>query len=590
MALIADETVLEVKNSTDVVEVVQGYIPLKRAGSSYKALCPFHEEKSPSFTVNPERQTFKCFGCGKGGDAIAFVMEYEKLDYPDAIKVLADKLGVPIKYKEGSHDGLNREDLYKANEWAKGVFRNLLLKAPEADEARQFIARRGVNDETSELFGLGYSMDSWDHLIQRGRRAGFGEKLLAAAGLIIEKAENTGFYDRFRGRLMFPIADHRGKVIAFGARTLTDQMPKFLNGPETAIFSKGRSFYGLHLAKDAIDEVRTAYIVEGYMDVIIPFQAGFKQMVAPMGTALTKEHVKVLRRYADKIILMFDSDAAGQKASEKSLDLLLSENVDIFVAKLPAGMDPDDVVIKQGPEALKACLENPREIFDFMLDYMIEKHGFETPAAKARIVDDMIERIATVPDPVRQELLIQPLAARLNMPEAPIRGRLFRKLGVEGAGSGEKKPEAGDPEEQRSKEILACAFSSSAFAKRVREECSVEGYPTPLLKAIAEKAYELFDQHGQIDGQAILSLATTTQGKAAIAEIVDMQMTAEEADKRGAEVLGMAISKRGRSDAEELSRSIKKLESGDDINEKFRKSMEEKKRTGNDHGRFPGRD
>lgn len=587
MALIADETIFAVKQAADVVEVVQGYIPLKRAGASYKALCPFHEEKSPSFTVNPERQTFKCFGCGKGGDAIGFVMDYEKLDYPDAIKVLADKIGIPVKYKEGSHDGLSREDLYKVNAWAQGIYRKLLLDAPEGQIARDFLERRGILPETSELYGLGYSMDSWDHLLQRARKAKYDEKLLGMAGLIIER-DSGGHYDRFRGRLMFPIYDFRGKVIAFGARTLKDEVPKFLNTPETAIFTKGKTFYGLHLGKEAIDETRAAYIVEGYMDVIVPFQAGIKQMIAPMGTALTQEHVKLLRRYADKIILMFDADAAGERASDKSLTMLLAENVDIFVAKLPAGMDPDDVVLKQGADALKACLEKPREIFDFMLDVLVAKHGFETAAAKARVVQDMVERMATIPDPVKQELFIQQLAKRLNMPEAPIRGKLFKLINPKSE-QPQERPKASDPMEQRAKLILACAFSSGAFAKRVREEIPVDSYPTTgLLQSIADKAYQLFDQHGEIDGQAILTSATTTRGKAAVAEIVDMQMSVEEADKRGAEVLEMTILRHGRTDSEERSRSIKTLESDEAVNEKYRASLEAKRKNPKDHGRFLG--
>lgn len=583
MALIADETILAVKQAADVVEVVQGYIPLKRAGASYKALCPFHEEKSPSFTVNPERQTFKCFGCGKGGDAIGFVMDYEKLDYPDAIKVLADKIGIPIKYKEGSHDGLSREDLYKVNAWAQGIYRKLLLDAPEGQVARDFLERRGILPETSELYGLGYSMDSWDYLLQRGHRAGYSDKLLTMAGLLVQK-DSGGFYDRFRGRLMFPIYDFRGKAIAFGARTLKDEAPKFLNTPETAIFTKGKTFYGLHLGRETIDEAKAAYIVEGYMDVIVPFQAGIKQMIAPMGTALTQEHVKLLRRYADKIILMFDADAAGERASDKSLTILLSENVDIFVAQLPAGMDPDDVILKQGADALKACLEKPREIFDFMIDMLIAKHGFETAAAKARVVEDMIERMALLPDPFKQELFIKQLANRLDMPEAPIRGKLFRKLDPKA----EERPvpqKADDPKEQRAKLVLACAFSSPDFAKRVRAEYPVDDYPTPMLRAIAAKTYELFDRDGEIRGKEVMDAATRVESKQAIAELVDMELPKEEADVQGAHALAAVLSENARVENDALTKSLQTSES-DSVEEGLRQSMENKRKNPKDHGRM----
>ncbi len=264
MALIADETVLEVKRSVDIQEIVAGYIPLKRAGASYKGLCPFHEEKTPSFIVTPQRQTFKCFGCGKGGDAISFVMAKENVDYPEAIRILAAKVGIAVKYKEGGKEGIGRDDVYRALEWAQEYFRSLLLKAPEAEVARVFFAGRGVNDETSDLFKLGYSMDSWDALLQRGRKAGFDDKILAAAGLVIEREGRGGYYDRFRARPIFPIHDPQGRTIGFGARTLKkDDHPKFLNSPETAVFSKGRGFYGLHLSKEEIEKTRTVYIVEG---------------------------------------------------------------------------------------------------------------------------------------------------------------------------------------------------------------------------------------------------------------------------------------------------------------------------------------
>ena len=423
MALISDETILEVKRAVDIYEVVSGYFPLKRAGANYKARCPFHEEKTPSFNVHPEKQIYKCFGCGKSGDTIKFVMEMERVEYPDAIRILADKAGIEVKYSGGSEGGIDRRALQQANEWAGGVFREQLLNAPEAEVARQFLAQRGVNAETAETFGLGYALPEWDSLLLRARKNGTTDRIMVAAGLARERESRSGCYDYFRGRVIFPIHDPRGKPIAFGARKLREEdQPKFLNSPETALFRKGSGFYGLHLAKEEFETTKTAYIVEGYLDVIVPYQAGVKGLIATLGTALTGEHLKILRRYeVQKVVLVFDADAAGQKASERGLDLLLKEDVDIFIAELPEGMDPDDVVLKLGAPALRERLEKPREIFDFLMGSLARKHGGETPAAKGRIVNEMMERLGQIPDPVKQEILLQQLAGRFGTEERALR-------------------------------------------------------------------------------------------------------------------------------------------------------------------------
>lgn len=550
MALIADETVLEVKRSVDIQEIVAGYIPLKRAGASYKGLCPFHEEKTPSFIVTPQRQTFKCFGCGKGGDAISFVMAYENVDYPEAIRILAERAGIPVKYKEGGKEGIGRDDLYRVLEWAQEQFRTMLLKAPEAEVAREFFARRGVNDETSDLFKLGYSMDSWDALLQRSRKAGYDDKTLASAGLVIEREGRGGYYDRFRARPIFPIHDARSRAIGFGARTLKkDDHPKFINSPETAVFSKGRGFYGLNHSREEIEKTRTVYIVEGYLDVVVPFQAGVKGLVATLGTALTRDHLKILRRYADKVVLVFDSDAAGQKASERGLDLLLSENVDIFVAELPPGMDPDDVVVKEGPDRLRACLEKPREIFGFLMDALTAKHGGDTPAAKARIVEEMIDRLNQIPDPVKQEILVQQLAAKFGIEERLLRGKMARKR------EGEPEPAAVPPRapmktppvlEKAARELLACAIADKTASARIRAAFPPDRYPSEVLRKIAATAYGLAEKTGEINRGDLVALLQDAAAMEVAAEIVDLDVAPEKADGRASGcmlTLGLAEAK-----------------------------------------------
>jgi DNA primase len=584
LALIADETVLEVKRSVDITEIVQGYIPLKRAGASYKALCPFHEEKTPSFIVTPQRQTFKCFGCGKGGDAISFVMAQENVDYPEAIRILAERSGIPVKYKEGGKDGIGRDDLYRILEWAQGVFRGLLLKAPEAETARQFLARRGVSDETSDLFKLGFSMDSWDHLLQRARKAGFDDKTTAAAGLAIERENRGGCYDRFRGRAVFPIHDPRSRTIGFGARTLKDEQPKFLNSPETAVFSKGRGFYGLNLCKEELESTRTAYIVEGYLDVIVPFQAGVKGLVATLGTALTKDHLKILRRYADKVVLVFDSDAAGQKASERGLDLLLSENVDIFVAQLPPGMDPDDVVVKEGPDALRACLEKPREIFGFLMDALSAKHGIETPAAKARIVEEMIERLGQIPDPVKQEILLQQLSAKFGIEERSLRGKLERRRQGEPEAAPAPAPRPASPVlETAGRELIACAIADKAVAAQIRNEFPAERYPSEALRKIAGVAYALVEKNGEINAGDLIALLQDAAAMELAAGIADLDIPPAKASQKALGCLEKLKSTESRHESRDQAERYKSA-NPEEQEALLRKAMS---RPAKDYGRRP---
>jgi DNA primase len=584
LALIADETVLEVKRSVDIIEIVQGYIPLKRAGASYKALCPFHEEKTPSFIVTPQRQTFKCFGCGKGGDAISFVMAQENVDYPEAIRILAERSGIPVKYKEGGKDGIGRDDLYRILEWAQGVFRGLLLKAPEAETARQFLARRGVNDETSDLFKLGFSMDSWDHLLQRARKAGFDDKTMAAAGLAIERENRGGCYDRFRGRAVFPIHDPRSRTIGFGARTLKDEQPKFINSPETAVFSKGRGFYGLNLCKEELEQTRTAYIVEGYLDVIVPFQAGVKGLVATLGTALTKDHLKILRRYADKVVLVFDSDAAGQKASERGLDLLLSENVDIFVAQLPPGMDPDDVVVKEGPERLRECLEKPREIFGFLMDALSAKHGSQTPAAKARIVEEMIERLGQIPDPVKQEILLQQLSEKFGIEERSLRGKLERRRQGESEAPAAPCARPVSPVlETAGRELIACAIADKTVAVLIQKEFPAERYPSEALRKIAGVAYALVEKSGEINAGDLIALLQDAAAMELAAGIADLDIPQAKASAKAQGCLEKLRSAESRSESRDHTERYKSA-NPQEQEALLRKAMS---RPAKDYGRRP---
>ncbi|HEU4338677.1 MAG TPA: DNA primase [Planctomycetota bacterium] len=527
LARISEESILEVKNAVDIVEVVSGYLPLKRKSGSYWAPCPFHEEKTASFHVVPDRQFYKCFGCGASGGVIDFIVRHDKLDFPAAVELLAEKSSVTLRYEGGSGPpGAPRDGILRTLEWAAGFYRKQLKTAAEASPAREFLRKRGVSEETEDAWGLGWAPEGWDGLLRKARREGVDEKLLVAAGLTVEK-DGGGRYDRFRARVMFPIFDVRGKTVAFGARTLKDENPKFLNSPETALFSKGRQLFGLHAARDAAEESRTLYIVEGYLDVIVPWQAGVRGIVATLGTALTRDHLKVLKRHADRVVLVFDSDAAGKKAAERGLDLLLGEDMDLFVAELPPGEDTDDVIQKSGPEALRAVLGRPKEVFAFLVESLSARIDTSTPSGKTRIVQELLDRIATVPNPVKQAFLVKEVSKKFGVAEGLLMSRLRREEAPAPPKSREKAPEVSG----LGRDLLALLAGGTAISVRVRREVPLERWPDAASAAVARKAYELMDRTGAVTASDLLAVVRDEAALSVLAEALEHPVRAEKAGK-----------------------------------------------------------
>lgn len=572
MPFISQESILEVRRALDIHEVVSGYFPLKRKGANYWACCPFHEEKSASFAIHPEKQIYHCFGCGKGGDVLSFVMEYEKVDYPEAIRLLAAKAGITLKYEGGPAAGPGKDEVYKANEFAAKLFRNLLSASREGEHARTYLAGRGVNDETAETFRIGWSMDSWDYLFRRARAEGFSEKTLLAAGLIIER-ERGGHYDRFRNRLMFPIADPQGRIIGFGGRTMVkDEEPKYINTPEGPAFSKGRNLFGLNLVKDEASRTKTLYISEGYLDVILPHQAGYRGIVATLGTALTRDHLRVLRRYADKVVLMFDGDAAGRRANERGMDLLLSENADLYVAELPAGHDPADVVVNLGANALRPCLEKPTELFDYMLKTVAERADLSTPGGKTRAVEETLERVAQVPDEVKREFLLQRLAERFALDVATLKRRMTKpEEPDEPATEPEKRPAV----ETAAATVLAILLQEPGHVATVKSILPAEAYPTERMRRIAAKLYAW-------EGAAAEFVSVLEDGadRALVAELAMMEVAPPHEDQ-----IHWCLDTLQRNRYQEERRALKNASP----EERLRRIEEARKARPDDYGLVPGR-
>ncbi|MBW1649664.1 MAG: DNA primase [Deltaproteobacteria bacterium] len=416
----SEEKISEIKNSADIVDVISEYVNLKKAGRNFLGLCPFHSEKAPSFTVNLEKQIFHCFGCNEGGNVFNFLMKHNSLSFPQAVKLLAEKTGIPLPLPDMTAAQkkkiAEKEQIVNANKEAARYFHYFLLNTGEGKAAISYLKKRKITDKIIKKFYLGYALNRWDGLYN-GLTKKFTPLILEKAGLIIPK--KNGYYDRFRNRIIFPIIDSGKKVIGFGGRSIDDLMPKYLNSPETSIYNKSKSLYGFFSAKEHIRKKKTAYIAEGYFDLLTLFSYGIKNAIATLGTALTSNHIRILKGYADKMILVYDADEAGEKAAARSAGLFIKEGVTAYVTILPKGYDPDLFLLKFGSEAFYKLSEKAMPFMDFLIDLAVKKYGLSIEG-KLKIIEEMIEPIASVDDSVARALYIKKVSEILGVQEEHI--------------------------------------------------------------------------------------------------------------------------------------------------------------------------
>ena len=420
MAMIAPETLELIRSRLDIVELVGECVQLSRAGRNMKGRCPFHQERTPSFIVSPERQTFHCFGCGEGGDAFSFVMKTENLTFVESAEKLAERVGVKIEASKAlSDDDRARLRMKEALEFAAEHYAAILKKDPSAEAARKYVGSRHLNAASVDGFQLGYAPRQ-GNLVQAALKKGFEEEILLKAGLAARRAEGT-LRDYFFDRLMFPIRDAKGSVIGFGGRTLGDGEPKYLNSPESPVFSKGRVLYGLFEGAAAIRKTRRANLMEGYMDVIAAHQHGLKTACAALGTALTPEHSILIKRYADSAVIVFDADAAGQTAAVRGAEVALASGLAVRVATVPEGKDPDELLHLKGLPALEAALEIAVDLVSFKTELLIKRAGELTPESKSAVAKDVMSTIAQCPDEILKDEWVRRLASRLGVNEDSLR-------------------------------------------------------------------------------------------------------------------------------------------------------------------------
>ncbi len=443
--LFSTSTIEQIRAASDIVEVIGSYLPLKRAGTNFVALCPFHKEKSPSFNVNPHRQIFHCFGCHKGGDVFRFVQDYESLPFADAVRRLAERAHIAI---ETEHDPAQQERrhikdlLLQIHEGITQRWHTVLTNDPAGQIARDYLHKRGVPEEAIRLFRLGCAPDSWDDTVNWARHKGYDLRLVEQAGLVLRKEGTDHCYDRFRGRLIFPIADEQGRVIAFSGRVLSgdEKSAKYVNSPETPIFTKGRICYGLDKSRRALLDAGFAVICEGQLDLIACYLAGVQNIVAPQGTALTADHARLLRRYVSEVVLCFDSDTAGQKAAIRALDDLLASGLSIRVASVPAPHDPDSYIREFGSEAFRQLIQGARGFFDYYLDQLAQEQNLATDRGRVALVRAMGEAVHKTANAVLVDTYTQKVAHRLGVSIDSVRAEFAKASAAAARPAPERNP------------------------------------------------------------------------------------------------------------------------------------------------------
>jgi DNA primase len=500
---IPEDKILEIKNAADIVEFVSEVVHLKKAGKNFVGLCPFHAEKTPSFTVSPEKQIFYCFGCGAGGNIFSFLMKSDGLTFPEAARSLARRYGIDIPRRSLTPEQKKRmgerESLLKINQQAMDFFSRALRRGKSGQAAMAYLKKRGLSPEIIDRFNIGYAPRGWDNLLNFFSKKGVSLARVEKSGLILAKKDGRGYYDRFRDRIIFPIIDVNHAVIGFGGRVLDDALPKYLNSPETAVYNKSRSLYGLHLSKEKCRKDQTVYIVEGYLDLLTLHQQGIENAVATLGTALTAEHVRMLSRYVPRMILVYDSDEAGIRSALRCIDIFWKEHVDFsrgdvyreekadtHILVLPDGHDPDSYLRENGAGSFEKAASHAPGIISFLIEQSISMHGLSTEG-KIRVVTDLQGPLAAINDNVARTLYIKQLAERIGLEENIILEKVRADSSVkEKNDMGGQTDNANQKASRLEQQVIAMMLQFPAILPEIKKYNVTEFIENPDLRAIGK--------------------------------------------------------------------------------------------------------
>jgi DNA primase len=498
--IISPSTLEQIRAASDIVDVIGGYVPLKRAGANFLALCPFHKERTPSFNVNPQKQIFHCFGCHKGGDVFTFVKEYENIDFPDAVRRLAERARIPIETDpqgSGSQTRHLKDRLFQIHEQITQRWQSALASGEGGQVARDYLARRGVAAEAVALFRLGYAPDAWDDTVNWAKSKEYELPLVEQAGLILRKEGGDHFYDRFRGRLIFPICDEQGRVAGFSGRVLSgdEKAAKYVNSPETAIFTKGKVMFGLDKSKRALLESHRAVICEGQLDLIACYMSGIKNVVAPQGTALTADHARILKRYVDEVVLCFDSDNAGQNAAVRSLDVVLASGLAVRVATVPAPHDPDSYIKEHGGAAYAKVIEDARDFYDYYLDRLCALNDPASDRGRRAIVQAMAEAVQKGGSDVLRDTHAQKTALRLGVAADAVRNDFREGARAQRVETGEPDQPDGLPARPPTREgwLLRVLLEKEEHVEWTATHLEIEWLTNPVVREIIARRLEMAD-------------------------------------------------------------------------------------------------
>ncbi len=545
------DALAEVREKIDIVELISDYLPLKRSGDNYRALCPFHNEKKPSFNVNRSKQIFYCFGCKKGGDIFSFLMLHEGLSFAEAVRYLADRAGVvlPARHAGQERQRALREKIADLNRLAAAHFRSGLARS---DQARRYLAARQVAQPLWERFGLGYAADAWTGLYDAARSAGFDDETLLQGGLV-KPREGGGYYDLFRDRIMFPITDGTGKVRGFGGRALNETDVKYINSPETALYHKGGLLYGVYQAKEALRRTGVAYVVEGYFDLIAVVAAGIDNVVASLGTALTEEQARLLRRHVSRVALIYDTDQAGISAALRGVEVLLACDLVPKLVRLPGDKDPDDFVRAKGAEKFRAIVAQESDFLDFLLAaYETDKADVEGRSAVARRGLELIENVK---DELKRSEYLKLFAEKLDVSEPAMRAEFAK-------GVRKRRQQQEQPEQKLSEveaDVLKFLIDRPDLLEEARRTVRVEDVASARLRELLELVY-LVPEGEQDAGEYLMRRATDPETRAILAGLLMRETSAESAEKAIAQWMRSVSRSARQRKAEQLQRQIQRAE------------------------------
>ena len=582
-----EELIEEIRMSNDILDVVGEYVKLERKGKNYFGLCPFHREKTPSFSVDNTKQMFYCFGCGKGGSVIQFIQNAENLEYIEAIKFLAERVRITLPEGESEEEkkrALKIQEIIKINTDAARFYYEQ-LNAAENSEARHYLAKRKVPEGIIKKFGLGYSTNEWDSLYKYLRSKNYSDEDLADSGLVIARKGGNGYYDRFRGRLMFPIFDLRGNVIGFGGRVLDDSLPKYINSPETLVYNKRKNLYALNFAKNSPE--KRIIVVEGYMDVISLYQFGIINTVASLGTALTESQGRVLKKYAEEIIISYDADSAGQGATMRGLNLLNDIGCNVKVLSIPKGKDPDEFIKVNGAEAFRNLVDNALSLVEYKIKVLKQHIDTRSIEGKINFLNKAADIIAKIDNSVEQEMYIKKISSDYDISQESMFAEVYKRIKPKGKFKPTVKVERtkttrNETNNQKSEDnlvhyeriILSLLCIDNSLYRKIEDKIDLEFFTLEENKKAAEIIFKKIKDKKGIVPAELLNLvsnesanifARLIQGECnfednlrAILDIIK-KIEGIKLDRRQKEILSMISSQENKEDVDKLKEELKRI-------------------------------